>query len=187
MPPYQVVLLVAAVLAAFALALLALFFVVSSVNPARGDPERSDNHSSFVRAAYSYHIYNLTSFTQRFVVRFYCACHNFMRYNVPITVDEFSCWEKEADWNLSLQAFRSLGCSCFVWTYKANRFYYLKNPGKELPYRLWGFYECDQRPADIDKASFKEIEEAYQSTKTECCQKTMIYQIFKKDTQAEKE
>ncbi|MBP5216239.1 MAG: cellulase family glycosylhydrolase [Bacilli bacterium] len=130
--------------------------------------------------AYSYHIYNLTPFSEGFAIRFYRAFDNLLSYRVPIVIGEFSCWDKEKDWHTALDLFDQSGWSHLAWTYKANRYYFSRNPGKQFPFRLWGFYECDIEPVDIGKASFEEIEAAYLKTKTELCQRTSIYDIYAK-------
>ena len=128
---------------------------------------------------YSYHIYNLTVFSERFAINFYKAMHNLLRYKVPIVIGEFSCWDNKKEWYKAFEMFNKLGWSYLVWTYKANKYFYNRNPYKKLfPFKLWGLYESDIKPVDINKATYEDIKEAYLKTATIYCQKTIIYDVY---------
>lgn len=128
--------------------------------------------------AYSYHIYNLTSFSERFAINFYRVLHNVLHYKVPIVIGEFSCWEKKKDWYVAINMFEKMGWSYLMWTYKANCYYYSRHSSKSFHFKLWGFYESDIKPVDINSASYKEIKEAYLNTETKYCHTTLIYDVY---------
>lgn len=127
---------------------------------------------------YSYHIYNLTKFSEKFAINFYRATHNLKRYKVPIVIGEYSCWENKKDWYIAIDMFEKLGWSYLSWTYKANCYFYSRMKRRNFPFKLWGIYECDIKPVEIGEATFEEIKETYLKTETKYCHKTLIYDVF---------
>ena len=128
---------------------------------------------------YSYHIYNLTPFSEKFAINFYRTLHNLLRYKVPIVIGEFSCWDKKEEWSNAFKMFDKLGWSYLMWTYKANKYFYASERNKIFPFKMWGLYESNVKPIDIDKATYQEIKPTYLQTNTKYCQKTLIYDVYK--------
>lgn len=127
---------------------------------------------------YSYHIYNLTPFSEKFAINFYRVMHNLLRYKVPIVIGEFSCWENKKEWLSAFSMFKKLGWSYLMWTYKANKYFYASKENKIFPFRMWGLFESNVKPIDIDKATYEEIKDTYLKIDTNYCEKTLIYQIY---------
>lgn len=134
---------------------------------------------SWENIAYSYHIYNLTPFSEKFAINFYKIFNNLLRYKVPIVIGEFSCWEKKNDWYSAISTFNKLGWSHLMWTYKANRYFYSNDKNKIFPYRMWGIFESNVKPVDINSSTFEEIKQAYLQIDTSLCEKTIIYEVYK--------
>lgn len=127
---------------------------------------------------YSYHIYNLTIFSEKFAINFYRVMHNLLRYKVPIVIGEFSCWDNKKEWYHAFNSFNKLGWSYLVWTYKANKYFYINKENKIFPFKMWGLFESNIKPIDIDKATYEQIKETYLKIETKYCEKTLIYEIY---------
>lgn len=134
-----------------------------------------DNYD-WENVCYSYHIYNLTPFSQDTAVTFYRALHNLMGYNVPIIVGEWSCWDEPSDWTSSMDYFDDLGWSYLSWTYKTDKYNYSREAEKY--HNFWGIYELDIPPVDLSSATFEEIAQAYSAVGTENAQPTFIRGIY---------
>ena len=139
----------------------------------------SPNKYHWDNIVYSYHIYNLTPFSEKFAINFYRVMHNLLRYKVPIVIGEYSCWDKQKDWYSAINTFKKLGWSYFVWTYKANKYFYTSERNKIFPFKMWGLYESNVKPIDINKATYTEIKLTYLQVETKYCQKTLIYDVYK--------
>ncbi|MBQ9482251.1 MAG: cellulase family glycosylhydrolase [Clostridia bacterium] len=126
---------------------------------------------------YSYHIYNLTPFSERFVVKFYRAMHNLMRYDFPVIISEFSEWSNEKGWRQAFEEFEKLGWSHLCWLYKSNKYYYCRNENKM---NCWGLYELDAEPVNLYTADYAEIADKWKNVTTDKCVKSTIYYIYAK-------
>ena len=144
-------------------------FPIHGVNP---------NKYQWDNIVYSYHIYNLTPLSEKFAINFYKVLHNLLRYKVPIIIGEFSCWDKKKDWHQAFKMFNALGWSYLMWTYKANKYFYSSEKNKIFPFRMWGIYETNVKPIDINKATYEQIRETYLQVNSEYAQKTLIYDVY---------
>ena len=144
-------------------------FPIHGVNP---------NKYNWDNIVYSYHIYNLTPFSERFAINFYRVLHNLLRYKVPIIVGEFSCWNKKKHWYQAFNMFNKLGWSYLVWTYKANKYFYSSEQNKIFPFKMWGLFETNVKPIDINKATYEEIKETYLKVDTSLAEQSLIYDIY---------
>ena len=132
---------------------------------------------------YSYHIYNLTPFSQKTCLNFYKNMHALKGYKVPVYIGEWSCWANEKGWYESIEFFEKLGWSYSSWTYKTNAYLYkdekIRPTLMQKKMSVWGLYELDIPPVDLSTATFEEIAAAWGATGTENSKKTLIYDVYK--------
>ncbi len=126
---------------------------------------------------YSYHIYNLTPFSQKTCLKFYRALHKFKRYKVPVFIGEWNCWGSIKNWEISMDFFDREGWSYCSWTYKTNKHIYKKRKNKMS--RNWGIFELDMVPVDLSSAGYDEIHRVWGSVATENAEKTPVYDVYK--------
>ncbi len=132
--------------------------------------------------AASYHIYNLTPFSQRVCLHFVRALHLISgNAGFPVYIGEFNAWNKVEDWKITFDFFEKYGWSWTSWTYKANEYPYKNDPifSQRHEDRDWGFFILNKKPVDISTAGFDEIAEVYRSSNTENAEKTYIYDVMK--------
>ena len=139
-------------------------------------------HFNWKNVAVSYHIYNLTPFSQRVCLHFILAMHLISgNAGVPVYIGEFNAWQKISEWKYTLDFFRRHGWSWTIWTYKANEYPYRhdKNFRKDHAGRDWGPFLLNRKPVDLTKATFEEIAETYRESSTEFAKKTYIYDVLR--------
>lgn len=132
--------------------------------------------------AASYHIYNLTPFSQKVCLYFVYAMHLISgNAGVPVYVGEFNAWNSVRDWKITLDFFDRHGWSWTSWAYKANEYPYHHDPNfkKDHEGRDWGLFVLNKKPVDISSADFDQIADVYRSSGTECAKKTYIYDFMK--------
>lgn len=139
----------------------------------------SEKKYDWENVAYSYHIYNLSPFSQKMCMKFYKALHNLMGYDVPVIVGEWSCWDREQDWYDAMEYFEEEGWSYLSWTYKANKHFY-QQENRSWGTEGWGIYELDMESVDLSAATFEEIAAAWGAVGTENAERSPVFEIYKK-------
>ena len=155
-----------------------LIFIEYFTFPIHG---RGMKHYPWKNVAASYHIYNLTPFSQLVCLHFVRAMHLISgNAGFPVYIGEFNAWNKVEDWKATFDFFEKYGWSWTSWTYKANEYPYHHVPefAERHEGRDWGLFVLNAKPVNLLTATFEEIAEAYRAGRTERARKTYICEVM---------